>query len=70
MTRDHTIETPITDATEFQTALATIVESAIEEGVDVRGAWEFCTRGSILEWEVNVTELDRSADPPDDETDT
>jgi hypothetical protein len=62
MTRDHTIDTPIASATQFEDALAAIVESAIEEGVDVRGAWEFKTDGSTHYWELNICELARQAD--------
>jgi hypothetical protein len=68
MTSDHPIETPISSSKAFESALAAIVESAVAEGVDVRGAWEFETRGSLLEWEVNVSELDRddAADATED----
>lgn len=60
MTRDTTIEMPISSSAAFETALALLVQSAVTEGVDVRGAWEFETDGSILEWEVQISELDRS----------
>ena len=69
MTNDRTIETPIRSSKAFESALAAIVESAVEEDVDVRGAWEFETRGSTLEWEVNVTELDRGDSAQEDATD-
>lgn len=62
MTRDHDIETVITSPEEFEAALAAIVEAAIEENVDVRGAWEFRTRGSTHNWEVEVTELAKAFD--------
>jgi len=62
MTRNHHIETPITSAEAFEDALATLVGSAIENDVNVRGAWEFETRDSTLEWDVNISELDRTSD--------
>jgi len=56
----------ITTSAEFEAALAAIVETAVEEGVDVRGAWEFQTRGSTHDWEVNVTELAKRPDGGED----
>ena len=55
----------ITTSVEFEAALTAIVETAVEEGVDVRGAWEFQTRGSTHDWDVNVTELARRPDGGD-----
>jgi hypothetical protein len=55
----------ISSAAEFESALADIVESAIENGVDVRGAWEFKTDGSTHYWELNVVELARRDDEED-----
>lgn len=60
MTRDHTVTTPITSIQEFQTALAAIVETAVVNGIDVRGAWEFQTSGSTHNWEVEISELAKS----------
>ena len=65
MTRDTTRDTPITSQDAFQSALATLVESAISNDIDIRGAWEFQTSGSPLEWEVTISELDRSAGTDD-----
>lgn len=62
MTSDNTVDIPITSTDEFESALAALVESAVDENIDVRGAWEFETRSSTLEWEVVVTELDRTGD--------
>ncbi|WP_262179842.1 hypothetical protein [Haloarcula laminariae] len=52
----------ITTPAEFEAALTALVETAVEEGVDVRGAWECRTRGSPHDWEVNVTELAKRTD--------
>ena len=57
MTRDHLIDVDITDGDEFEAVLAEAVEMADNNGVDVRGAWAFETRGSIHNWEVEVVEL-------------
>jgi len=52
----------IPSAAEFESALADAVESAIENDVDVRGAWEFETDGSIHYWELNIVELARDVE--------
>jgi hypothetical protein len=62
MTRDNPTETPIDSPAAFETALALLVDSATTNGVDVRGAWEVKTDGTALEWDVTITELDRSSD--------
>ncbi|RQG87035.1 hypothetical protein EA462_15455 [Natrarchaeobius halalkaliphilus] len=62
MTRDQPGDGSITNADDFEAALAEVVEKAVEADVDVRGAWEFRTRGSIHEWEVEIIELARYDD--------
>ncbi|ARS89317.1 hypothetical protein [Natrarchaeobaculum aegyptiacum] len=62
MTRDHPGDGSITSADDFEAALAEVVEKAVEADVDVRGAWEFRTRGSTHEWEVEIIELARYDD--------
>ncbi|GAB3686110.1 hypothetical protein GCM10028857_17650 [Salinarchaeum chitinilyticum] len=42
--------------------LAATVEKAIKADVDVRGAWEFQTRGSTHDWKVEIVELAREID--------
>jgi hypothetical protein len=64
MTRDHNSDLQIATVEEFESMLAAIVEEATESDVDVRGAYEFQTDGSIHEWEVEIVELARE---PDDE---
>lgn len=62
MKDDYKAAVNITTSAEFEAALTAIVETAVEEEVDVRGAWEFQTRGSTHDWEVNVTELAKRGD--------
>lgn len=62
MTRDRPSDVAITTPDEFEAALAEAVETAIEGGVDVRGAWEFRTRGSTHDWEVEVVELAKDSE--------
>jgi hypothetical protein len=52
----------ITSPETFRNALATVIGAATARGVDVRGAWEFETRGSTLEWDIKISEVDRSPD--------
>ena len=59
MTRDQLDDGSITTDDEFEAILAEAVEKAIKADVDVRGAWEFQTRGSTYDWEVQITELAR-----------
>lgn len=63
MTRDKLQDVSIRSADEFEAILAEAVEKAIKSDVDVRGAWEFQTRGSTYDWEVNISELARRNDP-------
>mgnify|MGYP007039247309 CR=1 FL=1 len=66
MTRDQLRDVSITSADEFEAVLAEAVKRAIEADVDVRGAWEFQTRGSTHEWEVEIIELARHLDDEDE----
>ncbi len=62
MTRNQLPDGSITSADEFEAVLAEVVEKAVEADVDVRGAWEFRTRGSTHDWEVMVIELAKHLD--------
>lgn len=62
MTRNDLTDASITTGEEFEAALAAIIENAIHEDVDVRGAWEFETRGSTHHWELEVVELATDGD--------
>lgn len=64
MTPDTLPDDAISNAAEFEDYLAAIVENAVDADVDVRGAWEFRTRGSTHDWEVQLTEL---ANYPDED---
>jgi hypothetical protein len=66
MTRDQLQDVSITSAAEFKAVLAEAVEKAIKADVDVRGAWEFQTRGSTHNWEVEIVELARDLDDEDE----
>lgn len=47
---------------ESRALLRELVEKAVLQDVDVRGTWEFSTRGSTYNWEVEVVELDKTFD--------
>lgn len=66
MTHEKLRDDSITSADEFEAVLAEAVEKAIENDVDVRGAWEFRTRGSTHDWEVEIIELARYPDDEDE----
>lgn len=66
MTHEKLRDDAITSAEDFEAVLAEAVEKAIERDVDVRGAWEFRTRGSTYDWEVQITELARYPDDEDE----
>lgn len=67
MTHDKLRDVTVTSADEFEAVLAEVVEKAIEADVDVRGAWEFRTRGSTHDWEVEVVELARQPEEDEEE---
>lgn len=67
MTRDQLADRTVTTDEEFRTLLATLVDIAIDGGVDVRGAWEFGTPGATYNWEILISEL--ATDLDDDYTD-
>lgn len=65
MTRDQLEDVQITNPDEFEAVLAEAIERAVVAGVDVRGAWEFQTRGSTHDWEVEIVELLRNCEDTD-----
>lgn len=67
MTRDDYSDISVSTPGEFEAALTALVEAAVTNGVDVRGAWEFQTRGSTHNWEVEISELVKRFDAGDDE---
>ena len=62
MTRDPLSDLSIATADEFENALTAVVEAAIKDGVNVRGAWEFRTAESTHNWEVEIVELAKEYD--------
>ena len=66
MTHEKLPDDLVTSGDEFEAVLAEVVENAIEEQVDVRGAWEFRTNGSTHDWEVQISELSRPRDVEDE----
>jgi hypothetical protein len=66
MTQEKPRDDSIASADEFEAVLAEAVEKAIKSDVDVRGAWEFRTRGSTHDWEVEIIELARYHDDEDE----
>jgi hypothetical protein len=62
MTRDQLTDVSISSPEEFEAVLAEAVEKAVTADVDVSGAWEFQTRGSTHDWEVEIVELARDLD--------
>lgn len=62
MTRDQLQDVAFSSADDFEDVLAEAVERAIKQGIDVRGAWELQTRGSGLNWEVEIIELAKEFD--------
>jgi hypothetical protein len=66
MTRDYLNDGSITSDAEFEAILAEAVEKAIEADVDIRGHWEFQTRGSTHDWEVEIVELAKDLDDEDE----
>jgi len=65
MTRDNVPNFTIRDSKEFEAVLTAVVENAVKAGVDVRGAWEFETRGSTHNWEVEIIELAKDFEDED-----
>jgi hypothetical protein len=69
MSRDNYSDISVSNSEEFEAALAGIVEAAIKNGIDVRGAWEFQTGGSTHNWELQISELAKTLDADEEETD-
>lgn len=65
MTDDYLTDVAVTTEDDFESLLAELVENAVKEDVDVRGAWEFRTDGSTHDWEVEVVELAVDSDNDD-----
>lgn len=67
MTGDKLADVRITSEDDFRAVLSELFEKALHADVDVRGAWEFRSGGSVHNWEVEVVELAREEGTDDDE---
>lgn len=65
MSRDPLADVQITSQEAFKSLLSALVETSIKQDVDVRGTWEFETRGSTHNWEVEIIELAKEFDDED-----
>lgn len=59
MNEDALSDIDVEGPDDFEDLLAQMIEKADHAGVDVRGAWEFRTKGSTYYWEVLIVEVDR-----------
>lgn len=57
MTDEPLHDVHIRNSSEFHSVITTAIEKALKNGVDVRGAWQVQTNGSIHDWEVEIFEL-------------
>lgn len=57
MTTDSTSNEEITTTEEFEVALGQIILAALQNDVDLQGAWEYRTEGETPDMEVMVVEL-------------
>lgn len=48
----------VTTPEDFETHLAALVEAAVANGVDPRGAWEFRARNAEPDFDIEIVELD------------
>jgi hypothetical protein len=48
----------VTSADDFETHLAALVETAISNGVDPRGAWEYRALDGHPDFDIEIVELD------------
>jgi hypothetical protein len=62
MTRNPLSDVSVDSPERFLSLLKILVEKATRSGVDVSGTWEFPTRGSVHNWEVEIVELDKEFD--------
>lgn len=57
MTANFTADDDVSSPDEFEAALGKIVLSALQEGIDLRGAWEYRTDDGTPDLEVTIVEL-------------
>lgn len=59
MTQDSPSNDPITTVDAFDSALGELLETAAENDIDPRGAWEYRNGDELPDWEVTVVELEK-----------
>lgn len=47
----------ISSSAEFEDALTAVIETAVSEDIDIRGAWECRNGDSHDDWEITITRL-------------
>ena len=57
MTTDDTPDDEVSSTEEFEVALGRVIRTALENGVDPRGTWEYRNDGTDADVEVMVVEL-------------
>ncbi|SFR30782.1 MULTISPECIES: hypothetical protein [Halorubrum] len=57
MTTDFTSDDEMSSPEEFEAALGQVILTALENGIDPRGTWEYRTNGTDSDVEVMVVEL-------------
>ncbi len=57
MTTDDTADDELSSTAEFEIALGRVIRTALENGVDPRGTWEYRNNGTDADVEVMVVEL-------------
>jgi hypothetical protein len=63
MTRDTRFDGSITTSAAFSNTLQDLLLAADANGVEVAGAWECRSNGSVPDWEAVITELAKDAEP-------
>lgn len=58
MTSKSPFDDDITDPNEFEAALGQLLRTALENGIDLKGSWEFRSDGDGNDFEIIVYELD------------
>lgn len=57
MTTDFTPADEMTTPEDFETALYQVILTALENGIDPQGTWEYRTDGTPADMEVMIVEL-------------
>lgn len=57
MTANFTADDDVSSSDEFEAALGQVISSALQQGIDLRGAWEYRTDDETPDVEVTIVEL-------------